>query len=553
MHLKHPDWNIALVFFTRSLYDQMEQLVDKWMRHFSCGSVGYIGNSTAQSKLQILHAWGAKERQGFYRTICRKHGVAPLTVKNTDYKQPNEGLADICKRLFDEVEIEPMFDAVLIDEGQDLVVDPDELAYEDKQVIYWMAYESLRPIDPDHSEQKRLIWAYDEAQSLDTHKIPTAPQLFGLNLALRRMVTGTHKGGIKKSEIMHRCYRTPGPIITAAHAIGMGFLRPEGMLSGLTTKYEWNYIGYEVTGDFRKKNEQITLHRPPKNSPNPVPDLWAAPVIEVDIYDSRQEELTALAQDIKHNLDYDSLQPSREILVIVLGNYEAIDLETNVASFLMNQGIDIFIPSGVRMNQLNPRWPNNDPDRFWYKNAVTVSRIARAKGNEADMVYVVGFDNVAKNESDVNLRNQLFVALTRARGWVRLSGIGSYPMYEEMQRVIASGDTFTFINKPPLRDLGGEVPAKEDQDVSILTASESNHNNLHSHNDPIQSAITADVHGKNTIKHRRKRLRQQLKHTRSESQAMVRINKAVESGTIKEEEISEFKQYWERVSIGLTA
>ena len=55
-----------------------------------------------------------------------------------------------------------------------------------------------------------------------------------------------YKGGINKSEIMHRCYRTPGEILTAAHAIGMGLLRPDGILSGLTRKKEWKSIGYEV-------------------------------------------------------------------------------------------------------------------------------------------------------------------------------------------------------------------------------------------------------------------------------------------------------------------
>ncbi|MGB5961433.1 MAG: ATP-binding domain-containing protein, partial [Coleofasciculaceae cyanobacterium] len=85
----------------------------------------------------------------------------------------------------------------------------------------------------------------------------------------------------------------------------------------------------------------------------------------------------------------------------------------------------------------------------------TISRVPRAKGNEADMVYVVGFDNVAANEADVSLRNQLFVALTRTRGWVNLSGVGEYKMYEEMQRVIAAGDEFSFIYKRPLkRDIG---------------------------------------------------------------------------------------------------
>lgn len=452
MHLKHPDWDIALVFFTRSLYDQIKDLVDKWIRHYSCGELDYKSNVQAQSKLRILHAWGAKDRPGFYRTVCKENNQYPLGVRDTNYKQPNEGLADLSKRLIEETEIKPTFDAILIDEGQDLVIDPEELKYKDKQAIYWMAYQSLRPCDPENPEQRRLIWAYDEAQSLDSLAIPSAPTLFGLDPLFQRFISGNHKGGIKKTEVMRRCYRTPGEILTAAHAIGMGILREGGILSGVTDKKEWDRIGYEVKGDFRKTNELITLHRPPANSPNPIPILWGEPVIQFNTYSSRQEELTVLAENIKHNLQYDGLTPSRQILVLVLGSiYEAMKLETHVGEFLMQQGIDIFIPSGTRLNQLNPKYPDNDPDAFWYEGGVTVSRIPRAKGNEADMVYVVGCDNVAKDESNIKLRNQLFVGLSRARGWVSLSGTGHYPMYDEIQQVIESGNTFTFTYKKPKR------------------------------------------------------------------------------------------------------
>lgn len=427
------------------------------MRHFSCGELDYKNNVQAQSKLRILHAWGARNRPGFYRTVCKENNQYALGVKDTSYRQPNEGLADICNWLIkekEEVGIKLMFDAVLIDEGQDLVVDPEELKYEGKQAIYWMAYKSLRPCEHSQPEQKRLIWAYDEAQSLDTLKIPTAKELFGEELSQLLSRGRQYKGGINKSEVMHRCYRTPGEILTAAHAIGMGLLRPEGMLSGLTRKNEWESIGYEVQGAFRE-GQEVTLHRPPANSPNPIPTLWGESVVEFNTYSSRQEELTVLAENIKHNFEYDGLTPSRQILVLALGSiYEAMKLETHVAKFLMEQGIEIFIPSGTRLNQLNPRYPNNDPDTFWYEGGVTVSRIPRAKGNEADMVYVVGCDNVAKNESDINLRNQLFVGLSRARGWVNLSGIGYYPMYDEIKQVIDSGDTFTFTYKNPRRDCG---------------------------------------------------------------------------------------------------
>jgi superfamily I DNA and RNA helicase len=453
MHLKHPDWDIALVFFSRTLYDLIVGLVDRWLRRFSNGEVQY--DPTTNQNLRVLHAWGAKEQPGLYGTICNAQGIRAKTPGDTREKQPNRGLADLCKRLSEEFAIEPMFDAILIDEGQDLVTE-DDLKYQDKQAIYWMAYQALRPVDPEQPEQRRLIWAYDEAQSLDTLKIPTAPELFGSALPLSKAVTGFDKGGIKKTEIMRRCYRTPGAILTAAHALGMGLLRPEGMLTGITRKDEWENIGYEVVKGKFTPGQQITLHRPPENSPNPVPELWGAPVLKFETYGSRQEEMSALAEKIWHNLSEDDLKPSRDILVIVLGStYEAMELENHVAAFLMKQGIDIYIPTALELNELKPQWPNHDPDRFWMEGGVTVSRVPRAKGNEADMVYVVGFDQVARNESDVSLRNQLFVALTRSRGWVSLSGVGNYSMYEEMRGAIASGDTFTFTFKRPLkRDIG---------------------------------------------------------------------------------------------------
>ena len=452
MHLKHPEWDIALVFFTRTLYDLMIGAVDQWLRHFSGEDIQY--DPKTNKKLRVLHAWGAKEQPGLYSTICEFHGIRRRTAGDSREKQPGRGLADLCKRLAEEIEVQPLFDAILIDEGQDLVADGD-LKYQDKQAIYWLAYQALRPADSEQPEQRRLIWAYDEAQSLDSLKIPTTKELFGENISGLLTKGGQYAGGIKKYEVMRRCYRTPGPILTAAHAIGMGLLRPEGMLTGITRADDWRTIGYEVTGKFIS-GQQITLHRPPQNSPNPVNELWGEPVLEFNTYSSRKAEMSALVEKIWHNLSEDYLKPSRDILVVVLGASEdAIELENQVASFLIEKGIDIYIPTALELNELNPQWPHHEPNRFWMEGGITVSRVPRAKGNEANMVYVVGCDNVARNESDVSLRNQLFIALTRARGWANLSGVGDYAMYEEIQQVMDSGDTFSFTYKRPIkRDIG---------------------------------------------------------------------------------------------------
>ena len=445
MHLKHPDWTIAVVFFSRSLYRPITEQIDRWLRYFSHDQQRYCPKNR---HLRILHAWGSRKQPGLYSTICRVTGVERLTVKNTQSRQPNEALAEACIDLLQTTAIPGLFDALLIDEGQDLIVDRPK--FEDKQPFYWLAYQALRPVEPIHPDQKRLIWAYDEAQSLESLSIPTASEIFGEEFG--HLVTGKYRGGINKSEVMHRCYRTPGPILTAAHGIAMGLLRSQGMLTGMTRAEEWQAIGYEVQGQFTP-GQQITLKRPLKNSPHSVTQLWQGDLIEFQAYSTRQQELTALAQNITHNLRFDGLRPSREILVIVVGNFfEAAKLETDLAQFLMQQGIDIFIPGTGDCNLLKPG-DRRDPNVFWWEGAVTVSRIGRTKGHEADMVYVVGLDHVAQADS-VTLRNQVFVALTRARGWAKLSGIGAYPLYEEIHRVIQSRDTFTFtFRRPPQREI----------------------------------------------------------------------------------------------------
>ncbi|MFB2891908.1 pentapeptide repeat-containing protein [Aerosakkonemataceae cyanobacterium BLCC-F50] len=448
MHLKYPEWDIVLVFFSRSLYEQIISQIDKWIRRFSHNEVQYNPNN---EKLRVLHAWGAKNQPGLYSIICEAANAPKLTVFDTENKQPNESLAEVCRFLLEKNSIPQIFDAILIDEGQDLMVD-DEFKFQDKQPFYWMAYQALRPFDEHHPEQRRLIWAYDEAQSLDSLNIPTAGELFGDELA--HLVTGQYPDGIKKTEIIHRCYRTPDPIVTAAHAMSMGFLRRGGMVSGITRTEDWQALGYEVQGRFTR-GQQVTLKRLSEDSPNIITKLWEKPVLEFETYNSRQAELRALADSIVEVVKGDRLQPSKEILVIVLGSFfEAMRLENHVAEFLMSEGIDIFIPGTTDCNILRGEGENSDRNKFWCEGGVTVSRIHRAKGNEADMVYVVGLDNIAKDESNIRLRNQLFIALTRTRAWVKLSGVGNYQMYEEMRRVIASGDTFTFtFNHRPKREI----------------------------------------------------------------------------------------------------
>ena len=484
MHLKHPEWKIAFVFFTRSLYDQIEALFKLWINHFTNGEIKY--HNLPNSNLRVLHAWGAKDRDGLYGEICKFTGQRKLNPSDTGEKIPNRALAYGCRDFLGiQLKFEPIFDALIIDEGQDLMTEYD-LKFtaedgEEKQPIYWLAYQSLKSVSEDKPEQKRLIWAYDEAQTIHSTGAvaPGAEEVFGKKLSSILGGSGgggIYPGGIRKAHDMERCYRTPGAILTAAFALGTGLLSKEGIPKSkiqLMTKKNLHSIGFEVLeGDFRKVNTPITITRPIENSPNPIPSLSNYPVIKFETYNSRKDELLALVEKIESNLHNDKLKPNKNILVIALGYttppyYDGNNLEREVANFLMDYGIDIYIPSSLELNDTNPKWPNNNPDLFWYDGGVTISRIDRTKGNEADMVYLVGLDNIAKNESDTKLRNQLFVALTRSRGWVDISGIGDYPFYEEVNKVIAQGNTFTFTLKgvTPSQDANDDLTEEDEQNV----------------------------------------------------------------------------------------
>lgn len=470
MYLKNPQKKIVITCFSTSLLHELEENVDKWLTFFD-EDVCY--DDEVKKNLMIMHAWGNKKRPGFYSSICHAHGYVPKGVQfindknaeidreNKRIKAYNDTIDDpkkhvpllrkiesqgdtigyLCRDFLENVDdVKPLFDAVLIDEGQDLLVNK-EFTYEGKQPFYWLAYETLHAI-PDEEVNKRLIWAYDESQSLDNLQIPTAKELFGDDDRFSRFVSGYHKGGMRKSEIMQKCYRTPGPILTAAHAIGMGLLREDGMLRGLTTQEDWRNIGYQVKqGNFRT-GETITLYRPKENSPNLIPSYWKEDVFNFTTYSSKQAELDALVTQLQKNRDEDCLHLDRQILIVALkGKYQIQD----IARALEKANIDYYVAAKSKKN--TTEGSDTQKEKFWEQGAVTISTVHRAKGNEADVVYVLGAEFIAKQEANVTLRNQLFVALTRTRGWVNLSGItlaGTEGFYAEISSVLASGESFTF-------------------------------------------------------------------------------------------------------------
>ena len=97
--------------------------------------------------------------------------------------------------------ISPIYDMVLIDEAQDF---PSSFF----ETIYYLTKTS------EESTQKRIIWAYDEFQSLTDIKIKEPEELFGktsdgLPNVHNTILEGEYKGNIKKDFVLPNSYRNP--------------------------------------------------------------------------------------------------------------------------------------------------------------------------------------------------------------------------------------------------------------------------------------------------------------------------------------------------------
>jgi len=405
LHAMHPEWNIAVTFNTRSLQEHFKRLITQF-------AISQMGAEPDWERLQVMNAWGGagSARQGIYSTYCQEFGVQFHDFGTAARASGGSGRAfdwacsEALKASADnEVAV---FDAILVDEAQDLP--PDFLR---------MCHRML-------STERRLVYAYDELQSLDGRGIAGPEELFGTDPEGNPRVhfDPDSAGASAHDIILQKCYRNSRPVLVTAHAVGFGIYRdpPQGRSLGLVQMFDnpvlWSDIGYHVVQGDTRPNEHVVLARTPDASPvfleahSPVEDL-----VTFQVFDSVDEQDEWVAEEIERNLKVQELRFD-DIMVV---NPNGMTARSNLGPLrakLMNRGIENHL-AGV----------DTSADVFFNRGfeSVTFTGIYRAKGNEAGMVYVVNAQEglgTAANQSTV--RNRLFTAITRSKAWVRVVGVG---------------------------------------------------------------------------------------------------------------------------------
>jgi superfamily I DNA and RNA helicase len=396
LHGQNPTWDIAITFQTRSLYQQFKDLVRRFcFEQFS--------DEPDWTKLRILHAWGSSRQQGIYSEIAIANRLPVRDFAYAKQKHGSEtGFRGICQELLAEVLEKPalsIFDAVLIDEAQDL-----------PQEFFELVYLSTR-------QPKRIIWAYDELQNLGSYSMAPPVELFGSDASGTPRVPDLYplEDGAKRDIVLPVYYRNTPWALTTAHALGFGIYRTKRMVQFFDNPNLLLDVGYRIVQGDLELGSDVVLTRRDDSAPAYFGRLLnAGDAVQWQVFDDSKEQAKWVADQIQTNLTVDELDP-KDILVILANPVTARDEAPKLMQALAVHDISAHL-AGVMASV----------DELFQQNSIAITGIYRAKGNEAPMVYLLGSEYCAGDSrfTSIKARNVLFTAITRSRAWVRICGTG---------------------------------------------------------------------------------------------------------------------------------
>jgi Superfamily I DNA and RNA helicases len=415
LHAKYPNWNIAVTFNTRSLKNQFKQLINTF-------TIEHKNEEPDWNKVKVIHAWGSPSIEGIYYEICKQHNIEYRDFSSARMITNKSGqeFDFMCREALIKIKnFAQYYDAILIDEAQDF-----------SKYFLQLCYKILK-------NPKRLVYAYDELQSLNNKTMEAPEDIFGKDREGKPFVQLQNIHGEPKQDIiLEICYRNSRPILTAAHALGFGIYRNEGLIQMFEYAGLWRDIGYQVKEGRLEDGQFVKLSRTSNTSPkfleshSPIEDL-----IICKTFSNNEEQIRWLVEQLEKNITEDELKYD-DIMVIhseprttkmAVGKIRALLFEKRINSNL----------AGV----------TTGPDEFFSEEAITFTSINRAKGNEAAMIYFIDAHECYSGSELARKRNILFTAMTRSKGWLRVSGYGSsmVGLEDEFKRVKNKNFALEFI------------------------------------------------------------------------------------------------------------
>lgn len=420
LHLKYPDKKILYTFMTKSLYDYIQLLITRFYKTMGDGNLPDFDNA-----IHVKHAWGGSNISGVYYDCCKRNNVMPINFSDAKRLAKGKDIFDfICEKLLAETKgrLAQEYDFVLIDEAQDF-----------KPSFYQMC----RGIVKDDC----IVWGYDNLQNIFDVKMQNTEITFknefgarGINLATLQR----NHPDMDNDIVLSKCYRNPREILVTAHALGFGIYN-ETLIQTLENNSHWEDHGYIVKEGNCVDGQLMVIQRPVKNSPLSI-SKYQHPdeIIELYSADNWNDECQWVSDSIYKAIHEDNLRPDDIVI---------ISLDDKYAKRYMKAISDLLYEKGINCNNVLENYYQKG---FAEDDCVTLSTVYKAKGHEAPMVFVVGCDVLEHEKNNRNMRNRVFTAFTRAKAWLKISGLGieKHSIWSEVNEVKNNQFQLEFTYRP---------------------------------------------------------------------------------------------------------
>ncbi|CZX74275.1 ATP-binding domain-containing protein [Enterobacter hormaechei subsp. steigerwaltii] len=413
-HLRNPEKKILYTFSTKALYQHVKRLITRFYRQFDDVDPDF------DNSIKIMHAWGGTTTPGVYHNACVNNSAPFLDFGKAQRLSPKNPFSYACKTLIDGYNVQPEYDYVFVDEAQDF--DSNFL-----QLCLKLA------------QNENMVFGLDVFQNIFQTTAPSINEILGRDRQL----------GLDK--FLNKCYRTPCATLVCAHAIGLGIYRDQVQV--IRTPEDWINLGYSIDESKYKNqfeaDEDIIVYRTEQASPSLYHEDKENLVITQE-HEDIFKECEWVANKINADIQEQGLNAS-DILIICADDRNYKSYYSVISEYLSSFGIDI--------NNVNAdRYNISD---FSVDNKVTYSTVHKAKGNESYSVYVVGSESLYYNPNVKN-RNLLFTAMTRTKGWLVMTGIGTaaLELFDEISDALEKAPSLEFKYPPDTKIRQIEIDLK---------------------------------------------------------------------------------------------
>ncbi len=413
IHLSQPEARIVYTYWTKNLYDFIKRLITRFYREFSDKDPDW-------SKINIMHAWGGESLDGTYSTICKENNIIPEKLKD------NPKFEDVCQKVLNSgKKLNQIFDYSILDEGQDY---PTSF------------YRLCREV----TKNNRIIWAYDECQNIFNMDIQDTVKTFGCDSEGKPYIDFSKDLQESQDLVLDKCYRNPREVLLSAFALGLGIYGKK-IVQMPEIPAVWSDLGFKIEEGNYKTGSKMQISLSLEN----IDKIKSLLIKKEDAlkwkgFNYIDEECKYVVDQILDDIN-GGLLPE-DISIISLDDRSAKAYFKKINNLLSEKGIKTF-------NLLDAFWNNKS---YSIKDNVTLTTVYRVKGNEAGSVYIIGVDGVYTNLDlrPIIERNKLFVAMTRTKGWVTITGAGpSYKLFEEEIKKVVENDFKLIFIMPDFKEL----------------------------------------------------------------------------------------------------